>query len=169
VVTHRPTRGTAVDTDGLARAWISNHGVISESIVVIKLVHTAIFLTLLACVLHVTWAGLRGRATQTTALALVAITAETIVFALNDRHCPLTVIVEDLGAEHGQVSDIFLPDWIAQRIFTISTSLLGLGAVAFAFHHANWPRIREHMSGRNVSTTGKASPTKSPSQDTFSP
>ena len=34
----------------------------------------------------------------------------------NRGHCPLTRLVEDLGADSGRVSDIFLPRWFADRI-----------------------------------------------------
>jgi hypothetical protein len=37
-----------------------------------------------------------------------------------------------MGAEKGQVSDIFLPDILAKNIFTISMSLLGISALAAA-------------------------------------
>lgn len=94
-------------------------------IAVIKAVHTVIFLVLLACVLDVTQAAMRGQFGRRSRYALGAIAVEGAVFTLNGRTCPLTNLVEDLGSDHGQVTDIFLPDILAKNIFTISTSLLG--------------------------------------------
>jgi hypothetical protein len=42
-------------------------------------------------------------------------------------HCPLTGLVESLGAESGRVSDIFLPRWFADRIPQIFGPLLAVG------------------------------------------
>jgi hypothetical protein len=114
------------------RSWIITHQLAGFSIAVIKLMHTVIFVLLLGCVLHVTYAAFRGQLTQGTRRSLLAIGAEALVFGLSGRRCPLTVVVEDLGAEHGQVTDLFLPDRVARHIFTISASLLGIGAAAAA-------------------------------------
>jgi hypothetical protein len=106
--------------------------VINGWIAVIKAIHTIIFLLLLICVLDVTQAGIRGKFGRRSHLALGAIAVEGAIFSLNGRKCPLTELVEDMGAEKGQVSDIFLPDILAKNIFTISMSLLGISALAAA-------------------------------------
>lgn len=102
------------------------------TIVAIKTLHTAIFALLMGCVLFVTQAGIRGRMTRRSAIALVAITGEGLVISRNQGRCPLTDMVEELGGEHGSVSDIYLPKWVAQHIPHISCSLLGIGMTIFA-------------------------------------
>ena len=114
-------------------SWIASRGLAKSTIVAVKLLHTVVFLTLLYCVLDVMWSGIMGRITHRTKVSLAAVTVEAIIFVANGRECPLTVMVEDLGAEHGQVTDIFLPDVVARNIFGISCSLLGIGAAAFAW------------------------------------
>jgi hypothetical protein len=107
----------------------------------VKAIHTVIFLSLLACVIDITIACLRNRFNRRTKVAVGAVAIEGAIFALNGRHCPLTVLVEDLGDEHGQVTDIFLPDVLARNIFTISMSMLGTGAGVLVIR-----RLRRHGS-----------------------
>ena len=44
---------------------------------------------------------------------------EGFVLLLNGWKCPLTVYAEDLGADDGSVTDIFLPKFIADNMFKI--------------------------------------------------
>ena len=43
------------------------------------------------------------------------IAAESLVFVANGFRCPLTDVAESLGAEHGSVTDIYLPAWFARN------------------------------------------------------
>jgi hypothetical protein len=47
----------------------------------------------------------------------------------HNQVCPLTPLVEELGAESGTVTDIFLPDWLSLRFPPIFGSLLLVGLV----------------------------------------
>ena len=104
------------------------------AIVGIKLVHSAIFLGMSASIWHIFLAGIRNRPSRWTAAALVAAIAEVAVFVVNRGRCPLTVVVEDLGAENGRVSDIFLPRWFADRIPQLCTPPLVIGVGALLYH-----------------------------------
>ena len=95
----------------------------------IKLFHSGAFLILAGAVLIVAWSCAMDRITRTTRWAVVAVVSESAIILVNDGRCPLTSVVEDLGAEHGSVSDIFLPDRLARNIPQISTTLLGTGIV----------------------------------------
>jgi hypothetical protein len=142
----RPPRLLRSDAYLRLRFWLLSHHGAGPTIAAIKAVHTAIFLGLLSCVLHVTYSGLRGRITRGTRRSLVAVGAEALVFGLSGRRCPLTAVVEDLGAEHGQVTDLFLPHWVADHIFEISATLLGVGAAAFGIHRLDARRLRQAVS-----------------------
>jgi hypothetical protein len=48
------------------------------------------------------------------------------VFAGNGFRCPLTRVAERLGAEHGSVTDIYLPRWFARNLPAIHVPLIGL-------------------------------------------
>ena len=101
------------------------------AVVAVKLVHSVIFLSIAASVLHIFYAGVTNRVSRWTTVALTLALGESVVFAGNRFRCPLRTLAEDLGAESGQVTDIFLPRWFANRIPWIFTPLLviGMGAL----------------------------------------
>jgi hypothetical protein len=118
------------------------------ALVGLKLVHSVIFLVNSAAILHIFWAGVRGRPSRWTRFALVAALTESAVFLANRGRCPLTGLAEQLGARSGRVSDIFLPRWFADRIPQLCTPPLAVGLVglllpgAKAFlHTGRWPRL----------------------------
>ena len=93
----------------------------------VKMVHTLIFVVLSACVLYILASGAFDRVTFWTWVAVVAIMVEGVVLAANGGKCPLTAVAERLGAVDGQVADIFLPRWFADRIFPICGTLYLIG------------------------------------------
>ncbi|APV50403.1 hypothetical protein BWI17_12280 [Betaproteobacteria bacterium GR16-43] len=102
----------------------------------IKVVHTLIFIVLSACVLYVVFSGALDRITPWTWIAIAAIVVEGLVLAASGGRCPLTKMAERLGAENGSVSDIFLPKWLADRIFPICGTLYLVGCVLVALRMA---------------------------------
>ncbi len=97
-----------------------------------KSVHSAIFVVLLGSILRFTADGWRGRLDRTTAIAAGLVTVEIGVFFANRGRCPLTGVAEDLGAEDGRVSDIFLPEALARTLPAWSTAILLIGVVGHA-------------------------------------
>src|ERR1700736_3864308 len=114
------------------------------AIVAIKAVHSGIFLLNATSVLHIFWVGVLNRRSRWTRVALVAALTESIVFVANRGCCPLTQLVEALGAESGRVSDIFLPRWLADRIPQLFGPPLAIGLLALAYHRGFAWRLREH-------------------------
>ena len=110
------------------------------AIAVIRTIHTAIFLAMLSSIGWLVFTGFIGRRDRSVALATGAVGAEVAVFVANAGVCPLTPLAERLGARHGGVSDIFLPDPIARTIPVWSSGLLVLAAVLHA--HQARERIR---------------------------
>jgi hypothetical protein len=108
------------------------------AIFAVKLVHSAIFLSVAASVVYVCYAGLANRSSRLTKVALGTALAESLVFTVNRFHCPLRALAEDLGAESGQVTDIFLPRWFADRIPLFFTPPLLIGVVAMVWNR--WRR-----------------------------
>lgn len=98
----------------------------------VKLVHTAIFVVLSACVLYVLWSGATARVTAWTWVAVAAIVLEGIALAAAGGRCPLTRLAERMGALDGSVADLFLPKWFADRIFPICGSLFAIGCALLA-------------------------------------
>jgi hypothetical protein len=70
----------------------------------------------------------RGRA----GVAAAVVPGETLVFAGNGFRCPLTGLAERYGAEHGSVTDIYLPKWLAHNMPAIHAPLLMLMAYLHA-------------------------------------
>jgi hypothetical protein len=123
-----------LDTDSREPARRAQLG---RAIAAIKLVHSAIFLLNSAAILHIFVVGVRDRPSRWTGAALAVAFTEVLVFVGNRGRCPLTDLVEHLGAESGRVSDIFLPRWFADRIPQLCGPLLLAGVLALLWHH--WP------------------------------
>lgn len=98
-------------------------------VTLIKAVHTAIFVSIAGLILRFTWDGLRGRTGRGSALAAAVALAETAVYLSNNQVCPLTPLAEELGAESGAVTDIFLPDRLSRRIPVIFGGILAVGLI----------------------------------------
>lgn len=119
---------------------MTNAGRRRLAVVVIKTVHTTIFLVELTSIGWLVITGLLGRRDRTVVLAASAVAAEAAVFCGNDRVCPLTPLTERLGARRGAVSDIFLPDVVARTIPIWSSALIVLAAVLHARSALRAPR-----------------------------
>ncbi|MGE3856567.1 MAG: hypothetical protein AB7G21_06395 [Dehalococcoidia bacterium] len=103
------------------------------AIFVVKSVHSAIFLSVAVSIVQVCYAGVTGRPSRWTKVALVTAVGECVIFVGWGFRCPLRLVAEDLGAESGQVTDIFLPRWFADRIpwFFTPPLLVGLAGLAW--------------------------------------
>jgi len=123
--------------DERERTWVIDMWTktVATRIVLIKAAHSVIFLVNCASVVHIFWTGLTGRRSRWTRPALVAALMESAVFVGNRGHCPLTGLVERLGAQNGRVSDIFLPRWFADRIPLIFGPMLAIGLALMAWRH----------------------------------
>ena len=109
----------------------------------IKGIHTAIFAAVAVQIVVIVWDGLRQRPGRGTVAALAIALAESAIYASNNQVCPLTPLAEELGAQDGSVTDIFLPNSVSSRIPLIGGSalVLGLALNLRAF-------IREHSRSR---------------------
>lgn len=95
----------------------------------IKVAHTLIFFGMSGAIAAIWWAALSNRVTGWTKLALFSILVEGVVLVANGWVCPLRTWAERLGAERGSVTDIFLPRWLADRIFVLCTPTMLAGAL----------------------------------------
>ena len=90
---------------------------------------------------------------ETGAAAVVA--GETLLFAGNRCRCPLTELAERYGAEHGPVTDIYLPKWFAHNMPAIHAPLL----VLMAYLHArNLIHPRAPLANRARGTSPRRCP-----------
>ncbi|NIT55246.1 MAG: hypothetical protein GWN00_03075 [Aliifodinibius sp.] len=51
--------------------------------------------------------------------AFGVVIVELLALVLNDWRCPLTDLAEQQGADVGSVADLFLPEWLSDRLFLI--------------------------------------------------
>jgi hypothetical protein len=98
----------------------------SRRLVLIRVVHTAAWLSIESCVGYLLWSGATGRSDRRAAAATAVVAGECLVFAANGFHCPLTRLAEDAGAASGSVTDIYLPTWFARNLPAIHVPILVL-------------------------------------------
>lgn len=109
-----------------------------RAIVAIKVVHSIIFLINSVAVVQVFLRGVFGLRLPGTKLALIAALGEVVIFLTNRGRCPLTILVEDLGASDGRVSDIFLPRVLADHIPHVCGPMLAAGLIGLIGRERGW-------------------------------
>jgi hypothetical protein len=95
-----------------------------RKIFIIKLVHSAIFIFMVACLVYMLYCAIARRYDWTLLIAMAAIFFEGLALLLNHWRCPLTTFAEKCGAASGAVTDIFLPEWLTRHTFKVSTAIV---------------------------------------------
>lgn len=95
----------------------------------VRFFHSIVLFFLLVCLGLTLYAGLTGRITNVTWIAFGLVLAEGIVLLINRWHCPLTTFAEKLGAPNGAVAHLFMPAWLADRLFLICGVLFGVSTL----------------------------------------
>jgi len=99
--------------------------------------------------------GFAGRSDRRAGAAAAVVAGETLLFAGNRCRCPLTELAERYGAEHGPVTDIYLPKWFAHNMPAIHAPLL----VLMAYLHArNLIHPRAPLTNRARGTSPRRCP-----------
>ena len=94
---------------------------------VIKAIHTAAFAIIGGAILSFTWDGMRRRRDRRTGIAFAIAISESIVYASNNQVCPLTPLAEQLGADSGSITDLYLPRCVSVRVPLVGVALLSVG------------------------------------------
>jgi hypothetical protein len=108
----------------------------------VKLFHTFAWFTIEACMAYVLYAGIRGQTDRKTGTAAAVVAVETLIFAANGFHCPLTAVAKDLGDDTGSVTDIYLPHWFARNLPGIHVPLL-IAAVVLHWRNLRIRTVRD--------------------------
>jgi hypothetical protein len=98
----------------------------------ITVVHTLAWFSIESCMAYLLYSGFTGRSDRRVAIAASVVATESLVFAVNGFRCPLTTLAERLGAEHGSVTDLYLPKWIARNLPAIHVPLMVLAGFLHA-------------------------------------
>ena len=92
----------------------------------IKVIHTLAWFSIESCMVYLLYAGFAKRSDRSVVVATVVVGGESLIFAANGFHCPLTQFAESFGADNGSVTDIYLPRWFAHHLPAIHVPLIVL-------------------------------------------
>lgn len=126
------------------------------AIKVTKAVHILAWFSVESCVLYLVYTGFAGRSGRRAAIAAGVVAGESLVFAANGFSCPLTDIAEHLGADHGSVTDAYLPARLAHNLPAIHAPLLLMAAY---LHRRNMRRGYPYSPGGRAGSGMRASAT----------
>jgi hypothetical protein len=93
----------------------------------VRSVHALLFLGLESAILYTLFCGVTGRRGRLLVAAIGSVITEGLVLAFFDWRCPLSTLAERLGAQHGAVADLFLPQATMPFVFPVSGALFGMG------------------------------------------
>lgn len=105
-----------------------------------RAIHTLAWFSIESCMAYLLYAGFAKRSDQSAAVAAAVVGGESLIFAANGFHCPLTQLAETFGAEGGSVTDIYLPGWFAHYLPAIHAPLIVL---ALFLHERNLRQQRK--------------------------
>ncbi|HEY1985937.1 MAG TPA: hypothetical protein VGG85_11030 [Terracidiphilus sp.] len=97
-----------------------------RDLVVIKLIHTAVWVFMVGCIVGVPIAAMLNRLLVGALLSGVVL-VECLVLAFNQCRCPLTDLAGRCTDERADNFDIYLPLWLARYNKTIFGVLFTLG------------------------------------------
>lgn len=101
----------------------------ATAVVLIKALHTAVFVGASGCILYVVYCAVVGRARRWRLRAAIAFpVAIGVAWWLNGRECLLSTVIYRLSGGDRAAPDIYLPDEIARNIMPVSTAILALAA-----------------------------------------
>lgn len=93
----------------------------------IKLIHTIIWLVMVAAIFYILFAGITNTFNIWLGLSISLLVFETLVLLINGWTCPLTPMARKYTTEEKENFDIYLPNWIAKHNKIIFGALFILG------------------------------------------
>ena len=93
---------------------------------IIKTIHTLAWFSIESCMVYLLYTGFAKRSDRSVVVATVVVGGDSLIFAANGFHCPLTKLAESFGADNGSVTDIYLPGWFAHYLPVIHVPLIVL-------------------------------------------
>ena len=108
-------------------------------LVLVKLVHTAVWAFFAACILALPVAALLGRLKSALALSVLVV-AEVAVLAANRWRCPITDVAARYTDDRADNFDIYLPAWLARHNKLIFGALFAAGELVVLWCWMQRPR-----------------------------
>lgn len=101
----------------------------STKLTLIKTIHTAIYITMVAGIFYILYAGITKTYNIWLYLSLGLLAAESLVYGGNGMRCPFTDMAKKCGDEKGYVGDTFLPERFTRYTFNFFGILLAAGVI----------------------------------------
>jgi hypothetical protein len=101
-------------------------------LVLIKVLHTAVWLAFNGCFALAAWAGLSGRFDAWFWVPVACIFAECAILLGNGGRCPMTPLAARYTTDRHDGFDIYLPRWVARHNKAIYGTLMVVVAIAIA-------------------------------------
>lgn len=105
----------------------------SQKLLVLKLVHTAIWIFFVGVIFYILYSGITNRINWYTWIAIGLIVGEGLVLVLFKMFCPITVLARKYSDSNKDNFDIFLPNWLARYNKIIFTSIYLIGVIIVLF------------------------------------
>jgi predicted benzoate:H+ symporter BenE len=108
-----------------------------QAVLLIKSIHTVIFLFMSGAILYILYCGLTRTYNWTLAAAVGMVLVECAVYVLNGLRCPLTHLAQQYGDPTGNdlIADIFLPPEFARKIPPVCGGLFIVGILVLIFNY----------------------------------
>ena len=106
----------------------------NQMLLLIRTVHTAIYLVMAASTFVLVYAGVTGTRGTWLWIVLVLLGIESVVYLGNGMRCPLTGLAVRYGAEKGYVFDTFLPERATRYTFNFFGTVMVLGLGMLVLH-----------------------------------
>jgi hypothetical protein len=106
-------------------------------LVLIKSIHTLIWILFVSIIGFVLWSGLTGNISIYSWLAAAPVIVEGLVLAIFKGSCPLTVVARKYSSSTKENFDIYLPNWVAKYNKLIFTTLFLIGLAMMVLSYFN--------------------------------
>ncbi|MFI4933602.1 MAG: hypothetical protein ACHP7N_03205 [Caulobacterales bacterium] len=107
----------------------------AQRLALVRGVHTAIYLVMVAATFVVLYAGVSGARGAWLWPALGLVSVESAVFVGGGFKCPLSALAVKYGATTGELFDTFIPERLTRYTFRVFGPLIAVGLVLLA---ARW-------------------------------
>lgn len=101
----------------------------NKNIIVIKLIHTIIWVVMAAASFYILYAGIMRTFDIFLWISIGLLVVETAVLIVNKWTCPLTPLAKKYTEERDDNFDIYLPNWLAKYNKVIFGTIFAVGIV----------------------------------------
>ena len=96
-------------------------------LVLIKLLHTAVWFIFVAAIIYILYAGIFDKVNMLVWICVGLVFVEGIVLLICKWKCPFTLLGHKYTNDHHIGFDIFIPVWLAKNNKTIFSALFAVG------------------------------------------